>query len=76
MKHRPALITAVLFCATFTAGVAEYILSGQLDLWLCRWKREPYVGRFESHLLINCLGVLVKTRAMPVGLGHGSGDAV
>ncbi|GAA2353051.1 MFS transporter [Streptomyces violaceusniger] len=32
MKHHPALITAALFCATFTAGVAEYILSGQLDL--------------------------------------------
>lgn len=31
-KHRPALITAVLSCATFTAGVAEYVLTGQLDL--------------------------------------------
>ncbi|MYS82088.1 MFS transporter [Embleya scabrispora] len=32
MRHHSALITAVLFCATFTAGVAEYILPGQLDL--------------------------------------------
>ncbi|ASQ99672.1 MFS transporter [Streptomyces sp. 11-1-2] len=31
-EHRPALITAVLSCATFTAGVAEYVLTGQLDL--------------------------------------------
>ena len=31
-RHRPALITAVLSCATFTAGVAEYVLTGQLGL--------------------------------------------
>ncbi|MER6852307.1 MFS transporter [Streptomyces flaveolus] len=31
-RHRPALITAVLSCTTFTAGVAEYVLTGQLDL--------------------------------------------
>lgn len=30
--RRPALITAALFTATFSAGVAEYVLTGQLDL--------------------------------------------
>lgn len=30
--RRPALITAALFCATFSAGVAEYVLTGQLDI--------------------------------------------
>ncbi|MBM9838678.1 MFS transporter [Rhodococcus hoagii] len=31
VRH-PTLITAALFCATFSAGVAEYVLTGQLDL--------------------------------------------